>query len=563
MKIKVVVILIFVFFVTLQCWAQISNTKHNLSFTGPGEVKSLSEGGICIFCHTSHSARTNAPLWNRNDPGSYYTMYDNMSSSTMNAQTGQPDGASVLCLSCHDGTIALGSVVSKKEEISFGKGTSKLATEKSNLSTDLSDDHPISFVYDAALASTDNQLLDPRSIMAPVRLDQNSKMQCTSCHDPHDNSNGKFLHVPTRYSELCKSCHNRNSWNNSSHSTSQATWNGSGINPWNHIDEPYRTVSENGCNNCHGSHNVMGKERLMKSDYEEKNCLDCHNGNVANSNIEAQINKTYGHAVYNYIGIHDPQEEASLRNKHVECSDCHNPHDVTEKEANAPFVKGSMIGVRGIDLNGNSVLEAQYEYEVCFRCHADNPVTSSYISRNLEQNNVRLEFNTSNPSFHPVANKGQNENVPSLISPLNTTSVIYCSDCHSSDGNGASGPHTSNYKQLLKLRYETTDGTFESESSYELCYSCHDRNSILENESFKFHGLHISKEKTPCATCHDPHGINFRQGNEMSNTNLINFNTSVVSKNSEGQLDFYDTGRYRGYCNLKCHGKEHNSMLSY
>ncbi|MCC7204740.1 MAG: hypothetical protein IT441_06645, partial [Phycisphaeraceae bacterium] len=84
--------------------SSIEQTKHNLTASGPGTVKTSVEGGSCIFCHTPHAASPRAPLWNREDPGTYYQTYE---STTLKAEVGQPTGSSRLCLSCHDGTIAL------------------------------------------------------------------------------------------------------------------------------------------------------------------------------------------------------------------------------------------------------------------------------------------------------------------------------------------------------------------------------------------------------------------------------------------------------------------------
>jgi hypothetical protein len=61
--------------ITLVINAQsIINTKHNLSVTGPGAVKAIGESEICLFCHTAHNSKPLSPLWNRNDPGSTYTL---------------------------------------------------------------------------------------------------------------------------------------------------------------------------------------------------------------------------------------------------------------------------------------------------------------------------------------------------------------------------------------------------------------------------------------------------------------------------------------------------------
>lgn len=126
------------------CWAQMSivNTKHNLSVTGPGTIKSLVETRICIFCHTPHNAAPKTPLWNKDLEPINYVLY---SSSTMTAKTNQPTGPSRLCLSCHDGTIALGDVRVPSNDIQV-MGQIQ-TTSPSYIGTILSDDHAVSFSY--------------------------------------------------------------------------------------------------------------------------------------------------------------------------------------------------------------------------------------------------------------------------------------------------------------------------------------------------------------------------------------------------------------------------------
>src|SRR5690606_17606262 len=120
---------------------------------------------------------------------------------------GQPTGNSKLCLSCHDGTIALGNVVSRHQPIMMAGGITTLPPGKSNLGTDLSDDHPISFRYDSALVSKNPKLKSPAALHSSVRLDHNQELQCTTCHDAHDNQFGKFLVMANEQSQLCNSCH--------------------------------------------------------------------------------------------------------------------------------------------------------------------------------------------------------------------------------------------------------------------------------------------------------------------------------------------------------------------
>jgi len=533
----------------------IKNSPHNLSVTGPNSIKATDETEICVFCHTPHNSSPKAPLWNREDPGTSYLVYN---SSTSDATIGQPDGASLICLSCHDGTIALGHVLSRPMEIGFNNGITTLPSGETNLSTDLSDDHPVSFVYNSNLSAADPELKHPSVLNNYIRL-ENNKVQCTTCHDPHDNSNGNFLVTTNVYSQLCIECHDKTDWNISNHSSSKAKWNGNGIDPWPNSN--YDFVDQNGCNNCHTSHNASMGEQLLKFSTEEDNCLVCHSGNVASKNIQSDFLKPYRHNIFNYSKIHSAKEALPVNTMHVECSDCHNPHSSNNQTSTPPNASGALANVSGVDSDGNPAPTIQYEYELCYKCHADSPGrVGSTTPRVITQSNVRLEFDPNNPSYHPVEAPGKNGNVKSLISPLTESSLIYCSSCHASDNQSVKGTHGSIYPNILKYKYVTSDNTSESYQNYELCYQCHDRNKIINDTTTKFgkdvHRKHIVGEKIPCNNCHDPHGISSSQGNSTNNSHLINFRSDVVQP-LNGRLEFTDLGDYKGSCYLKCHGENH------
>lgn len=541
------------------CAQSIVNSKHNLSVSGSGEIKADNESQICIFCHTPHNSSPRSPLWNRQDPGSNYTLYN---SSTAQALPGQPDGASILCLSCHDGTIALGSVLSRTEMISFNDGVSVMPDGRSNLSTNLSDDHPNSFQYDASLAYANGELADPATLSGPVKL-ENERLQCTACHDAHRDLYGHFLVASTQYSELCQYCHQKTGWEQTSHNSSTASWNGSGNNPWFHT--PYTTVDENACENCHNPHQAGGPQRLTNYLPEENNCLDCHNGNVAEEDVQADIEKAYSHNVFGYTGVHDPLESNIAQNRHVECVDCHNPHQANSTDAEAPLISGKLRGINGVDTDGNPIQNIDNQFELCYRCHADSPdKPGSRTTRQIEQSNVRFEFDISGPSFHPVEAPGTNPSVPSLLPPYSETSIIYCTDCHASNNSSAAGPHGSVYPGLLKYQYETADFVLESYQAYELCYQCHNRDAIINDTSTEFgedvHRKHIIDTNTPCNACHDPHGISSSQGDATNHSHLINFDLSIVRQSSGafGRLEFIDDGNLAGRCYLFCHNRNHN-----
>jgi hypothetical protein len=183
----------------------------------------FSGGQICVVCHTPHNGELveNAPLWDHELSTASYTIY---SSPSMTATVNQPNGTAKLCLSCHDGTVAVDS---------FGGATGNMFIDAfaadANLTTDLSDDHPISFTYDDALATADPALFDPTTKMvtignggltktgtiSDVMLD-NNVLQCSSCHSVHNDyvvedvaSGDKLLKISLGGSGLCLACHNK------------------------------------------------------------------------------------------------------------------------------------------------------------------------------------------------------------------------------------------------------------------------------------------------------------------------------------------------------------------
>ena len=535
-------------FLPFKAYASIQGTAHDLSATGVGT------GNPCSFCHTPHGALSGTPLWNHALSETTYRIYQ---SSSLSANIRQPTGSSKLCLSCHDGTVALTRTIGSEA------GGVYIAPGSANLGTDLSDDHPISFIYAEVLSVEDIQIRPPSTLPEQLKIDRSSELQCTTCHDPHDNQYGKYLVMSNQRSQMCTSCHDLSGWRTSIHESSTAITIGSKGKYLK--DSEYHTVADNGCLSCHMPHSAGGHERLLHFDKSEDNCLNCHDGLVARTNLRTDLSKLSRHDVIRYKGVHDLKESLSASARHVECVDCHNPHATQDVQTQPPVVPGAMRDVTGVTASGAVTEKVQYEYEVCFKCHADNPNRiESKITRQITQTNTRLEFDPSNPSFHPVVSVGINQNVPSLKSPMEISSVIYCTDCHNSDSiSGTKGPHGSNYPNLLAYRYETSDFTQESEFSYELCYKCHSRNSILNDESFSKHKKHLEKE-IPCSACHDAHGISSAQGTSNNNTHLINFDISIVRSDPiTGLLKYEDgPGVFRGQCYLECHSKEH-SPLSY
>jgi predicted CXXCH cytochrome family protein len=315
-----------------------------------------------------------------------------------------------------------------------------------------------------------------------------------------------------------------------------------------------------GCGSCHVGHGISSAPMLPET--IDTFCFRCHGNNINTADarkeralskniiapdIQKAFNKPYRHPVEKtvFISVTSKSESRDQTDRsaprHAQCTDCHNPHFATKEN--------TMVGIKGVNAQGLSVDEINFEYELCFKCHSN--------SANLppDEKNKADQFKISNPSYHPVIAQGKNIDVPSLINPLTASSIIKCTDCHNNDDTfGPKGPHGSSYRYILKKNFNETDGP-EGPYQYELCYSCHRRESILGNESFTYHDLHISVVGASCRACHNPHG-------STQYPHLIDFDNISVTPSSKGFSEYRQLGRRTGECFLTCHGKDH-SPLSY
>jgi predicted CXXCH cytochrome family protein len=531
--------------------AQVAGTVHNLSVTGPGGVRSTSEAGICVFCHTPHSASTSAPLWNRYETATTFEIYP--SGGSMQAATGQPNGSSRLCLSCHDGTSALGMVRTRSTVIPM-QGVSaqgRLPAGASNLSTTLADDHPVSFV--PPLTDPEIELPPPGHVVA---LDAQGRVQCRSCHDPHDNSHGDFLVGDPGQGALCVTCHDKRDWAAAQHG---------------HPTAPqYQQLVTQACSSCHVPHSAAVAPRLLRQN-EETLCYSCHDGAQNNPwevaslyNITTQFAKVSRHPVTLASGVHNPgegpinsfptpssylPEQSPAAPRHVECVDCHNPHSALAADpVGGP--NGSLNNVWGVAADAQRVSPVTAEYQVCLKCHGDS------ANRPANTTNLRLAFQTTNLGHHAVFGPSNVASVPSLIPPWTRTSTLKCSDCHGNNATtGPQGPHGSIYAPILKRNYDQiyNSNTPYSTTRYALCLTCHN-NSYFINETgnFRYHKKHVYDKREVCAACHNPHGT--------TNAHMVQMDTSLsYIQPINGRLEFIDGATpNHGSCYVRCHGENHN-----
>lgn len=416
-----IILILYIIVIRSMAVAGIADTKHNLSVTGPGTIKAVSESQICVFCHTPHSARADAPLWNRIDVSDTYEKY---TSDVLN-ELGYPaadDPKTILstdvhaktrvCLSCHDGTIALGNVVNMPGTgmagtIDMEDGGLSITTmpERSvgYIGLDLRDDHPVAIQYlgpggDTELLATmggvENKVRG-YSIMDGKKKSFSGAdvyIECTSCHDPHDNQNGNFLVETNAGSNICNSCHTKDT------GLSTGTAHGSSGESYSAGDsgEIGSTVAGVGCMACHFPHKagISDATSLPRADYanlsalprlgyylltfqEEMSCFNnnsrwtgalvsaCH-GDMSppDRNIEqvesGNLGRNHPTMSSSLSGRHEATEErigkgwigSSQERWHVECADCHNPHTAGSANHNAPtndvLSDSPLYGVAGV-----------------------------------------------------------------------------------------------------------------------------------------------------------------------------------------------------------------------
>ncbi len=200
----------------------IAGSPHDFRDGGSGSTGWVTTDEICVVCHAPHDNPmgdgTSGLLWNRSfATTTTFTVYSN--TDTMSSDPGQPAGVSKLCLSCHDGTVAIDQFGAKTSGVNF-----LTSSDGAYVGTDLSNDHPISFDYPTTNATTGDPEMYVKTTAVPAAwggsgtpsIDEamliNGKVECASCHDVH-NTNAvattNLLLVSNTGSALCLTCHNK------------------------------------------------------------------------------------------------------------------------------------------------------------------------------------------------------------------------------------------------------------------------------------------------------------------------------------------------------------------
>ena len=217
-------------------------SAHDINFT-PGAAVDT-QGRVCAFCHTPHHALVDPtgeqqPLWSHQYTG-YVNNWIPYQSATLNADVTDPlMGPSRLCMSCHDGLVAVDQHYNFPGAPKVGIGGDGwdgrdigMATATSGGNADFSNDHPIGFDYNlvagkAPATGSDIGIFgavgrafinNPKAMTIENTLYKGQFMTCATCHDVHNKDNatnviasGKnyFVYSPQDGSALCLTCHDK------------------------------------------------------------------------------------------------------------------------------------------------------------------------------------------------------------------------------------------------------------------------------------------------------------------------------------------------------------------
>ncbi len=200
----------------------IVGTDHDLS-SGTGVAFKSNTTQVCVFCHTPHNSAQTRALWNRTNPTTSFALYTSganiesndwyVDSATRLLPSSSP---SLLCMSCHDGATSLTALsvpplqAGSHTPLTIGGATNTYiaGTSGANLTNNLTNDHPISIVYEKARVAFPATLKTvTNGAVGGLPLAKGENLECNTCHNVHDNAYAPFLRISNDASALCTACH--------------------------------------------------------------------------------------------------------------------------------------------------------------------------------------------------------------------------------------------------------------------------------------------------------------------------------------------------------------------
>ena len=433
---------------------------HDLS---PGSTSPITgaRSGSCSYCHAPHSGLASGrALWNQKLTNMVYNPYTSPTYVTKGEKGQQPTVGSDtnLCLSCHDGTVAVGTTIVAGQVLTTGQMNTKdqfLPNTPNLLASHPQDmagiqDTPDLFSGLASKGLTN----DPTGAVKLIK----GNIECTSCHNAHVQAKDLvaqyFLVKDSSSGAMCLACHDPNrvvqgqtnplaGWPTSIHATANDTVQ----------NLPYPTLSQNACLDCHQNHNSPGTDWVLRG-VGDQVCLNCHSATAAaiNSPVSSRLANNLAPALAGpvkmlarlnvaseYAKIGHPisvgatalQDRSVMRSQarttmapatpdQSGCINCHPPHSIGSSggaaaaQAPAPATRASLAGAWGVsEKDGVTVVRpAQYEFQICLQCHGPQAKqiknTNRYGYSPLrpvstgDPSNLIPQFGSSAVSSHPV-----------------------------------------------------------------------------------------------------------------------------------------------------------------
>ena len=218
----------------------LAGTAHDFSAKGGGV-------GVCTFCHTPHRAITTQLLWNHTLSTSTFSwdVAKTTAGTTFPSFAGDSyTGPSAKCLSCHDGTVAVGDIAWWNEGKPASLDNTKLAwPDKHNVGAtggvvgSMKGNHPVAMpypylgalnTYNGVTTGAGATLSEWQTTpIAPIRMFNDNGgtisagvlagktgLECSSCHDPHNKASvddlflrGMMKGSSTGDGYICVKCH--------------------------------------------------------------------------------------------------------------------------------------------------------------------------------------------------------------------------------------------------------------------------------------------------------------------------------------------------------------------
>ncbi len=217
--------------------AGIAGTPHDFSSSGGGV-------GLCTFCHTPHKALSTLLLWNHTLSTNTFKWDVPATTAGTLFPTFKGDtykGPTAKCLSCHDGSVAVGDIAwwlegkpAVLDNTKHGQGDAANV----GFGGDMAGNHPVAMPYPYQQAkntyngsTTGSGFVSPEWQSDPTGLNirlfnddgagnitagvvaSKTGMECSSCHEPHNGATvvedlflrGTLKGTTTAY--ICLKCH--------------------------------------------------------------------------------------------------------------------------------------------------------------------------------------------------------------------------------------------------------------------------------------------------------------------------------------------------------------------